>query len=96
MKTLAKTQATPISSYAAAIIGALTGVLVGLALVSLAGCSIPFMGGGKLSIGYSSTTEVYMEHTVDGDKEGVEARAGLEINQSVLEALIGSDEPDPE
>ena len=70
--------------------------LISVCLIALTGCSIPLVGGGKLSIGYSSTTEVYVEHTVDGDKEGVEAGAGVEVNQSVLEAIIGSSDPDPE
>lgn len=70
--------------------------LISACLITLAGCSVPLVGGGKLSIGYSSTSEVYVEHTVDSDKEGVEAEAGLKVNQSVLEAIIGSSDPDPE
>ncbi len=58
----------------------LAGLMSLMFLVS--GCATAMNGGGEVGVGYSSTTRVFLYHTVDGDKEGKEA--GAEINADPL------------
>jgi hypothetical protein len=70
------------------------GLIVGLCTAT--GCSIPLAGGGEIGIGYRSQSTVLLYSTVDGDKQDATSRASLEVNQSILEAVLGvgnEDEP---
>ncbi|KKK80866.1 hypothetical protein LCGC14_2819170, partial [marine sediment metagenome] len=59
----------------------------------IAGCNIPMIGGGEVYIGLQDNVLV-IGHRVDKDLEGMKAGIALEIEASVLEALLGTnDEP---
>lgn len=45
-----------------------------------AGCSAPLLGAGKVGLGYSSSSEVYLFHTTDGDKQDNTAKAELNLD----------------
>jgi hypothetical protein len=67
-----------------------------LLVLTLLGCSIPMMGGGEVYIGVQDNM-FKIGHRVDRDLEGVTAKIALEVEASVLEALLGtSDEPPDE
>ena len=70
--------------------------LISACLIALTGCTVNMMGAAKYGVGYSSTGEAYVYHEVDGDKQDKTAESKLELDQSILDAIIGSDDPDPE
>lgn len=68
-----------------------------LAAINLvAGCTIPMTGGGEVYIGLQDNVLV-IGHRVDKDLEGATAKIALEVEASVLEAILGTnDEPNNE
>jgi hypothetical protein len=64
-----------------------------LAILSLAlnGCVV-LEGAGSYSIGYRSTSEVFVGHTVDGDKDGKKASSRMDLSQ-LIDLLDDSPSP---
>ena len=63
--------------------------------IATTGCSMTLTGGGELGFGMRNDNFFVLKHTVDGDKEGKEAKSSVEIEKSILEAVLGdSDDPD--
>lgn len=46
----------------------------------LMGCSIPLAGAGTIKFGLEMRNLVVMEHSVDGDKEGITSRSSIEAD----------------
>lgn len=67
-------------------------------LIGLLGCTATLTGGGTIRVGMSNDNFLEVSHTVDGDKEGKVAESQLEIDQTILDAVLPSpaDDPDPE
>lgn len=59
------------------------------------GCTVTLTGGGELSVGMRNDNFLVFRHTVDGDKEGKEAKSDLDVDP-VLKSLIGGVPPVPE
>lgn len=79
-------------------------IVVALAIAAMgavnliSGCSLLLKGSGEMGIGMRDSMFV-IYHDVDPDKADVSAKSTLEINDSVLEAVLGtitSDEPSDE
>lgn len=60
-----------------------------------AGCKITLTGGGELSVGMRNDNFLVFRSTIDGDKEGKEAKSELDIDP-VLKSLIGGNIPESE
>lgn len=71
--------------------------LLVLSLTLLGGC-MTLEGAGKLSIGYASTSEVYVGHSVDGDKEGKKAKSSADFMDGLMRLMkeMKADQPDNE
>lgn len=52
----------------------------------LSGCRVGLTGAGEAGVGYSSTSKVFVYHTVDGDKVGKESNA--EVDPTPIVDLI--------
>lgn len=77
-----------------AIVKELMLVLTSLGMgFSSCGCIIPLEGGGRVSLGYRSESEVYLQHTVDGDKQDKKSSASLQLLPETWE-WINKDKPD--
>jgi hypothetical protein len=71
-------------------------IIFSFCLTGLLGCGIPMMGGGEVYIGIVDNM-LKIGHRVDKDLEGVTAKIALEVEASVLEAILGTnDEPNDE
>ena len=56
------------------------------------GCVVHLDGSGEIGLGMRASNEVYVRHTVDGDKAGSTSKAGFNIDDRLMEAVLPDDE----
>lgn len=69
-------------------------------LLSTTGCMTTLTGAGEMGVGYRSESTLFGYHTVDGDKEGKQAKSELDLDALMdlllkwKEAYPGESKPD--
>jgi hypothetical protein len=64
-------------------------------LAGMIGCTASLTGGGTVRLGVSNANYLEISHTVDGDKAGKTSEAELEINKTILDAVLPSRSSEP-
>lgn len=72
-----------------------TGIVLPVTTGCLLGCTMTLTGGGELSVGMRNDNFLTLRHTVDGDKEGKEAKSDLDVDPAVM-TIFGAEGPEPE
>jgi hypothetical protein len=93
MKTKTNFLSTELGVWAT-VVGSLIAALASINLIT--GCAIPMQGGGEIGIGMRDNMFV-IYHKADKDNVDATAKIALEVEASVLEAILGTrDEPNDE
>ena len=70
-------------------------LLAVVVLVVSPGCIVHLTGEGEAAFGMRNDNFFVMRHTVDGDKQGIEATSELEA-PALVELIVPNTEPEPD